>query len=92
MKPLIVLLTAFVIALFAMKIISQNYDIALSGRIAMSAMLLFTAISHFIYTKGMTLMIPRFFPFKKELVYITGIIEIAGPIGLLIPNLKLPTA
>ena len=37
-------------------------------------------------------MMPGFIPFKKGLVYFTGIVEIAAAIGLLIPGLKVLTA
>ena len=92
MKPLIILLTSFAIALFVIKISTQQYDIAWAARIAMSAMLLFTAIGHFVYTKGMALMIPAFIPFKKEMVYLTGLIEVAAAIGLQVPGLRVWTA
>ena len=92
MKVLIVLLTAFAIALFAIKIQSDKYDIALSARIAMSVMLIFTAIGHFVYIKGMTMMMPDFIPFKTAMVYLTGIIEILAAIGLHIPGLRVLTA
>lgn len=92
MKPLIVLLAAFIISIFIIKLIRKKYDIPVSARIAMSCMLLFTSIGHFIYTKGMAMMMPDFIPYKFELVYFTGIIEIAAAIGLLIPKLKVITA
>src|SRR5829696_334899 len=92
MKPLIVLLAAFAIAIFIIKLVRKDYNIALSARIAMSSMLLFTSIGHFIYTKGMVMMMPDFIPYKLELVYFTGFIEIAAAIGLLIPKLKVVTA
>ena len=40
----------------------------------------------------MAMMMPDFIPYKFELVYFTGIIEIAAAIGLLIPKLKVITA
>jgi uncharacterized membrane protein len=58
----------------------------------MSAMLLFTAVGHFAFTKGMAMMLPPFIPYKTEIVYLTGIIEIAAAVGLLIPNLREITA
>jgi len=88
MKPLIVLLSSFIIAIFVVKFIKKNYDFVLSARIAMSLMLCFTAIGHFIFTKGMSMMIPQFIPFKISFVYLTGIFEILLAIGLLIPKLK----
>lgn len=91
MKPLFVLLGAFIISLLIIKYFAKTFDYALSGRIAMSVMLAFTAIGHFAFTKGMTMMIPEFIPFKTEMVYLTGIIEIIAAIGLLVPNLKVWT-
>ena len=92
MKPLIVLLTVFVVSLLATKLLQGSYDFAWSGRMAMSAMLVFTAIAHFAFTKGMTMMLPDFIPNKTAVVYLTGIIEIAAAIGLLIPGLRVLTA
>lgn len=88
MKPLIILLATFIISLFTIKFIRKEYDFTLSARIAMSTMLVFTAIGHFVFTKGMSMMIPEFIPFKEKFIYITGVFEILLAIGLLIPNLK----
>lgn len=92
MKPLIVLLSVFTVTLLTTKFVFRNVEFALSGRIAMSAMLLFTAIAHFVFTKGMSMMLPDFIPYKTEVVYLTGIIEIAAAIGLFIPNFRIMTA
>nr|WP_299073642.1 DoxX family protein [uncultured Allomuricauda sp.] len=86
MKPLLVLLLSFTISIFAVKIFKKEYDFAISARIAMSAMLVFTAIGHFVFTKGMSMMIPKFIPFKESFVYLTGLFEILIAIGLLIPR------
>ncbi|WP_308993728.1 hypothetical protein QLS71_015160 [Mariniflexile litorale] len=88
MKPLIILLLTFIICLFVIKFTRKEYDFALSARVAMSMMLVFTAIGHFVFTKGMSMMIPRFIPFKESFVHLTGIFEILLVIGLLIPKLK----
>jgi len=37
-------------------------------------------------------MLPKFMPFKKAIVYLTGILEIVGGICLVIPATKLLTA
>lgn len=39
----------------------------------MGIMLIFTSIGHFKFTRGMALMLPRFVPAKKAIVYVTGI-------------------
>ena len=88
MKPLIVLLLSFTISLFVIKIINNEYDFKLSARIAMSIMLVFTAIGHFAFTKGMSMMIPKFIPYKETFVYLTGVFEILLAISLLIPRSK----
>jgi uncharacterized membrane protein len=91
MKPLIVLLTVFAISLVATKVFRGNYEFAVSGRIAMSAMLLFTAVAHFTFTRGMAMMLPDVIPYRIEIIYLTGIIEIAAAIGLFIPNFRVIT-
>lgn len=92
MKPLIVLLSVFVISLVITRIYLGKFEFALAGRIAMSAMLLFTAIGHFAFTKGMTMMLPDFIPFKTQVIYFTGFIEILAAIFLFVPNLRTITA
>lgn len=88
MKPLVVLLAASVAALFTIYFIKGDWDYVLSGNIGMAAMLLFTAIGHLVYWKGMALMIPGFIPAKKIIVYATGIIEVLFAIGLCIPSTR----
>lgn len=92
MKPLIVLLGIFGLSLLIIRLLNGQMHVPLSGSIALSAMLLFTAVGHFAFTKGMAMMLPPFIPFKTRLVYITGLIEIAAAIGLLIPRLQQITA
>ncbi|TVZ15643.1 hypothetical protein [Maribacter sp. MAR_2009_72] len=88
MKPLIVLLVATLITGIAFKSIHGTYEISLYARIGMSVMLLFTALGHFMFTEGMAMMIPNFIPYKKEIVYITAVIEVFGAIGLHIPQYR----
>ncbi|MEM9364325.1 MAG: hypothetical protein AAGA43_16910 [Bacteroidota bacterium] len=88
MKPLLVLLSSFMIAIFVIKIVNKQYDFALSARIALSIMLCFTAMGHFVYTKGMSMMIPEFIPFKTSFVHLTGVFEILLALGLLMPKFK----
>jgi uncharacterized membrane protein len=92
MKPLVLLITAFIIALITVKFTQSNYNVALAGRIAMSVMLVFTAMAHFKFTMGMTMMLPEFIPHREKVVLLTGLIEIAAAIGLLIPGLRSLTA
>lgn len=92
MKPFIVLLTAFAISIIVTTFVYGNYEFALSARIAMSVMLVFTAIGLFAFNKGMTMMLPDFVPYKTLTVYITGVFEIAAAIGLFVPGFRIITA
>lgn len=92
MKPFLLLLVAFTFSLLGIRIFKNTYAFALSGRIAIATMLVFTAIGHFVFTKGMAMMLPDFIPNKKTVVQLTGIIEIAAAIGLFIPKIRLLTA
>jgi uncharacterized membrane protein len=92
MKPLIILMIVSWVSVFTIKLVTYKYNLPLSARIAMSAMLLFTAIGHFIFTKGMAMMIPGFIPFKTGMVYLTGFVEIVAAIGLLVPQFRVLTA
>ena len=66
MKPLFVLLASFGIAFTIIKITGGYWNFISAGNIAMSIMLLVTAIGHFKFPKGMTMMLPDVVPFKKE--------------------------
>ena|ERR1700677_4220526 len=91
MKPLIILILTFGIALIVLRLVGGGFEYALSGRIAMSVMLLFTALGHFLYTKGMAMMIPAGLPFREGVIYVTGLIEIGAAVGLLIPWSRVTT-
>lgn len=82
MKPFLILIVVSILALIFIKINTGNYDYAFSARIGMSAMLFFTALGHFMYADGMALMVPDFIPFKKEVIILTGIIEVFGAFAL----------
>src|SRR5690606_5916847 len=86
MKPLFVLVAVFLLSLLILKVVRGSYNFSLSGRIALSAMLLFTALGHFAFSKGMAMMIPEFIPNKTQIVYFTGIVEIVAAITLLMPD------
>ena len=83
MKPLFVLLAAFALTALALKLSKKKWDVNKAGRIAMSCMLLFTASGHFVFVEGMSMMLPDFVPFKKELILITGLLEIGFAVGIL---------
>ncbi len=83
MKPLVILGIAFILVLAATRVTSGNFDFHRAGRIAIAVMLIFTGIAHFIYTNGMTMMLPDIIAFRKLLVLLTGLAEIGAAAGLL---------
>src|SRR5690606_7723943 len=88
MKPLFVLICVFAASLIGPRVFRRRFDYKLAGRIALAVMLLFTSMGHFVFTEGMTIMLPDFVPFRTELVYLTGIIEILAAVGMFIPRLR----
>ena len=75
MKPLFVLLIVFGITAAISKIFYHQWNSEFAGNLAMGIMLFFSAMAHFVFNKGMAMMLPRFIPFKKVIVYITGLIQ-----------------
>jgi uncharacterized membrane protein len=58
----------------------------ISAVYALSVMLLVTASAHFTRMKeDMIKMVPKQFPYPRQIVFVTGVLEILGAIGLLIP-------
>ena len=56
---------------------------------ALSVMILFTASAHFTSLKeDLIKMVPEQFPYPRQIVFVTGILEILGAIGLLIPQVR----
>lgn len=84
MAPLIILLTTFfAVYLVNRTLLSGRLNTGLIARIALSMMLLATGISHFTSTDVMVEMMPDVMPLKREMVYFTGICELAAAVGLL---------
>jgi uncharacterized membrane protein len=60
-----------------------------AGRIALAIMFLFTGFSHFSSLKhDFAAMIPASLPNDLWVIYVTGVLEIAGALGLLIPRTR----
>jgi uncharacterized membrane protein len=88
MTPLIVLLSAFLVSVVFTKILKKRIDYILSGNVAMAVMLFFTAVGHFIFAEGMSNMLPEEVPGRKLIVLMTGILEAAAGVGLLVSKLR----
>ena len=96
MAPLIVMIAVWLVArLFGALTLwsaANSWDGAL--RVALAAMFLFTALSHFHpRTRGdLVRMVPPALPAPGALVTITGALELMGAIGLLLPSTAVAAA
>ena len=90
MRPLIVLVSVFALCMLFTYTFNAREDLYLSGRLALCVMLLFTALAHFVFMKGMLLMVPPFIPdaVKRFIVLLTGFIEIIGAAGVMISETR----
>jgi len=62
-----------------------------SARYALAVMFIFTATAHFNKMKhDLARMIPAYFPRPLLLVYVTGLLELMGAAGLLLPQFRGP--
>ncbi|WP_121810490.1 DoxX family protein [Mucilaginibacter kameinonensis] len=81
MKVLLVLIISFILTLMISRLFMSDWNVMLSGNVAMMLMLWFASLGHFMFTKGMVMMMAAFIPFKGTLVYLTGVMEIIlGPL------------
>ena len=60
---------------------------AIRARVGLSLFFAFSATGHFIRTEGMAQMLPPSVPYRIEIIYITGILEFLGAVGVWIPRL-----
>jgi uncharacterized membrane protein len=60
-----------------------------SARYALATMFVFTGVGHFTKLRhDFARMVPRMFPSPMALVYITGVLELLGAAGLLLPKFR----
>ena len=86
MAPLIILLSSFsLLWLVNNFLLGKRLSISFIGRLSLAIMLLFTGAAHFFKTAVMVESMPDFLSYKVELVYLTGVLELLGAIGLLLP-------
>lgn len=60
---------------------------ATRARAGVTLFFLFTSLGHFIRTEEMSAMVPPSIPYRRELIYLTGVLEFLGAIGVWIPRL-----
>jgi uncharacterized membrane protein len=58
-----------------------------AGRAGLTLLLIVTALGHFARTQAMASMLPGWVPYRAEIIYATGVLELFGAIGLWLPGL-----
>ena len=86
---LLLLLTGPLLVITLLSYLSPRFNLRLStrARIGLSLFFLFTGIGHFIRTESMAAMLPPTVPYRVELIYLTGVFELLGAVGVWIPKL-----
>ena len=86
---LLVLLVPYLILTLVGRLIPRfKIDSSKRARVGLSLFFVITALAHFISTEAMAAMIPASIPYRIELVYLTGVLELLGAIGVWIPRLE----
>jgi uncharacterized membrane protein len=57
-------------------------------RVALAAMFLLAASGRLVNPVGLLQMIPEFLPLRQQALYLSGLFEVLGAIGLLVPRLQ----
>lgn len=91
MKPFFVLMICFVLGCILSFFARGFFDYPAAGRISLTVMLIFTAIGHFKFPKGMAMMLPSFIPARSFLIIATGILEIVLSVFMYIPSYQIIT-
>jgi uncharacterized membrane protein len=85
MTVFVLLLSIFVIVYFLQRLRWINKSSAREmGRVAMAITFIITGLLHFVAPATYFLMMPRFIPFPLALIYVSGVLEIAGGALLLV--------
>ncbi len=90
MAPLFILVISFLvlraIGLLGVKRLSSWQE---AGLLAVAIMFLFTGSTHFTTMKhDYAAMLPGFVPMKVSIIHLTGVLQITGAIGLLVPRTR----
>ncbi len=58
------------------------------GKLCVSIVFLFTGVAHFFVTSSMVRMLPAWVGPREWIVYLSGVLEIAGAIGIWVPGVS----
>lgn len=87
---LLFLLLLLVVPFLVLTLVNRSTRFRISSstraRVGLSLFFLFTAVGHFIRTEEMAAMLPPTIPYRVELIYFTGVLELLGAIGVWLPG------
>ena len=84
---LLLVLPYFILTLLGKWIPRFRVEPAIRARVGLSLFFAFTSLGHFVRTEAMAEMLPASVPYRLELIYLTGVFELLGAIGVWIPRL-----
>lgn len=89
MKNMLILTLALVLPLLGSLSWSRAgrsgvFSVAAAGRLGLALVLIMTGSAHFTRTEGIMKMIPEWIPAAREIIWVTGVLEILAAIGLLV--------
>jgi uncharacterized membrane protein len=67
-------------------VMAPRMDDKKRGRISLALLFVFTGLGHFVNPEPMAAMLPPWVPSRVPLIYVTGLLEWAGAIGLMVPR------
>jgi uncharacterized membrane protein len=70
----------------------QIISLLFAARLGLAFLMFITGLTHFTQTDGMRLLLPTWVPAARELILVTGVLEIVAGIGLLIERTARYTA
>lgn len=88
MLLLIIVGTYAALTLLGAIVPSVHLSPSLRGRMSLAVFFVFTGASHFLMPQEMAQMLPASMPLRVEIIYLTGVLEVLGAIGLLVPGLE----
>ena len=83
----LLLVVPFLMLILANRVTRFQISSSTRARVGLSLFFLITSLGHFIQTKEMSAMLPPSIPYRVELIYLTGFLELLGAIGIWIPSL-----
>ncbi|PAU89007.1 hypothetical protein CK507_04870 [Pseudomonas sp. WN033] len=85
---LAILITPLAIAFAYASYRSQPLEVRRPACYGMGLAFAFFAIGHFVQTEGMVAMLPAWVPWRLQLVYLTGVLELLIAIGFFLPDYR----